>query len=151
MQALSAALYATMAEDAALTANLGAFLGVPSIFTARPVPSMAARPIVLAATVVADVDEDFLVAQGRSITRDVAVYGNAQTDFDRIVAAAERIRSLFHRQAIPVAGYHCLPIVASGPIDAPADPQEIGRIVTLTIRLRNLPWGADDPRRHRGA
>ena len=29
-----------------------------------------------------------------------------------------------------------LPIVAAGPIDAPADPQEIGRVVTLTIRLR---------------
>lgn len=136
MQALSAALYAAMAGDAVLKANLGAFKGVPSIFTKRPVPNDARRPIALAATVVADVDEDFLVAQGRSITRDVAVYGNAQDDFDRVAAAAERIRTLFHRQTIRVAGYHCLPIVASGPIDAPADPQEIGRIVTLTIRLR---------------
>ena len=137
MRALSAALYATMAGDAALTDLLGAFQGQPSIFTKRPVPD-AARPIVLAATVVADVDEDFLVAQGRQITRDVAVYGNAQADFDRVAAAAERVRALFHRRAVEVAGYHCLPIVASGPIDAPADPQEIGRIVTLTIRLRNL-------------
>ena len=143
MQALSAALYAAMAGDATLKANLGAFKGAPSIFVKRPVPSDAKRPIALAATVVADVNEDFLVAQGRAITRDVAVYGNANggpldgpSDFDRIVAAAERIRTLFHRQTVRVAGYHCLPIVASGPIDAPADPQEIGRIVTLTIRLR---------------
>lgn len=136
MQALSTALYAVMAGDALLKAQIGAFKAAPSIFTKRPVPAGAKSPTVLAATVVSDVEADFLVNQGRDITRDVAVYGNAADNFDEVVAAAERIRTLFHRRKLTLPGYYSLPIVASGPIDAPADPQEIGRIVTLTIRLR---------------
>lgn len=136
MQALSRALFDVMAADTALTSLLGTYGAGPSILTQRPVPTQAKRPLVLAATVAADVEQDFVNAHGREVTRDVGVYGAAPNHFDAVVAAAERVRALFHRRSLTLPGYYSLPIVASGPIDAPADPQEIGRIVTLTIRLR---------------
>ena len=135
MRALSTALYNVMVADAGLTAKLGTFGGLPAIFTKRPVPDAATRPIVIAATVVSDVDADLVASRGREITRDIAVYGDARSDFDKVMDAAEIIRNLFHRRKLAVTGWRTVRLKARGPIEAPAEPQDIGRIVTLTIRL----------------
>jgi hypothetical protein len=137
MRALSTALFQAMAADGQLVAKLGTFGAGPSIFTKRPVPTEAVWPIVLATSVVSDANEDMLVEKGRSIQRDIAVYGNAPDHFDKVTEASEIIRNMFHRtKALVVTGWRTVLITATGPIDAPIDnPQEVGRIVTLTIRL----------------
>ena len=135
MRALSSALYNRMATDPALTDKLGKLGSAPAIFTKRPIPDAATRPIIVAATIVSDVDADILVTQGREIQRDIAVYGAAPAQYEQVVDAAERVRELFHRYRLPVPGWRTVSIRARGPIDAPAEPQEIGRVVTLLIRL----------------
>ena len=136
MRPLSTAIYSRLAADATLTALLGTTVGVPSIFAKLPVPTGAVYPLVKTVTVVADVDQDMLTTQVREISRDIAVYGKIATDFDKVIDAAERIRALFHRQPLTVAGWRVFEVRASGAIDAPAEAAEIGRIVTLSIRLQ---------------
>jgi len=135
MRALSTAIYSRLNGDATLAGFLGTTASVPSIFTKRPVPTGAGYPLILATTVVADVDQDFIASPMRQISRDIAVYGMLATHFDKVVDAAERVRVLFHRQPLAFTGWRALDVIAAGPIDAPAEPQEIGRIVTLTMRL----------------
>lgn len=136
MRPLSTAIYSRLAGDATLTALLGVTGGVPSIFAKRPIPTAAVYPLVITTTVVADVDQDLVSTQIRQISRDIAVYGKVATDFDKVIDAAERIRALFHRQPLTVAGWRVFEVRASGAIDAPAEAAEIGRIVTLSIRLQ---------------
>ena len=135
MRALADAIYARMAGDALLTASLGTWDGNPSIITFRPVPDGAGFPIALAAEVVSDVDADAVTARGRQVTRDVAIYGKAESQFDQVEVAAERVRALFHRQPFDVAGFRVVTVTATGPRSAPAEADEIGRIITVTIRL----------------
>ncbi|WP_268915633.1 tail completion protein gp17 [Aureimonas psammosilenae] len=139
MRALSDALYARMAEDSALTALLGEWQGNPSIITFRPVPDDAERPIILASTTVSDVDRDITNARGRQVVRDIAIYGRADSQFDAVEIAAERVRALFHRRPLTVAGFRVIVVTATGPILAPTDPDETGRIITLTIRMDEQP------------
>lgn len=135
MRALSTALFTRLIGDATLTALLGTTAGAASVFAKRPIPSGAGYPLVISATVVGDVAADMMVSQGRAVQRDIALYGKLATDYDKVQDAAERVRVLFHRRPLTVNGYQTIDVLASGPIDAPAEPQEIGRIVTLTIRL----------------
>lgn len=135
MRALATAIFSRLSGDATLTAMLGKTATVPSIFTKRPIPTAAGYPLILATTIVADVDQDFVASPMRQISRDIAVYGMLATHFDKVVDAAERVRVLFHRQPLTFAGWRAVDVIAAGPIDAPAEPQEIGRIVTLTMRL----------------
>ncbi|WP_427023038.1 tail completion protein gp17 [Aureimonas ureilytica] len=139
MRALADAIYARLAGDALLTASLGTWEGNPSIFTFRPVPDGAEYPIALAAEVVSDVNADAVTARGRQIVRDIAIYGKAESQFDAVEAAAERVRALFHRQPLEVDGFRVIVVTASGPMSGPAEPDEIGRIVTLTIRMDEAP------------
>lgn len=136
MRALSTAIYSRLNGDATLTAFLGVTASVPSIFAKRPVPTGAGYPLIVSTTVVADVDQDMINASMRQISRDIAVYGMLATQFDKVVDAAERVRVLFHRQPLAFTGWRALDVIATGPIDAPAEAQEIGRIVTLTMRLQ---------------
>lgn len=135
MRALSTAIYARLSGDATLAGLLGTTASVPSIFTKRPVPTGAGYPLILATTTVSDMDRDLINAEMRAISRDIAVYGMLATHFDKVGDAAERVRALFHRQPLAFAGWRALDVIAAGPIDAPAEPQEVGRIVTLTMRL----------------
>ena len=135
MRALSTAIYSRLNGDATLAALLGVTSTVPSIFAKRPVPTGAGYPLIIAATVVSDVDQDMINASIRQISRDIAVYGMLATHFDKVVDAAERVRALFHRQPLASTGWRAIDVIAAGPIDAPAEPQEVGRIVTLTMRL----------------
>ncbi len=139
MRALADAIYARLAGDALLTAYLGTWNGNPSIITFRPVPDDAGRPIALAAEVVSDVNADAVTARGRQIVRDIAIHGKAASQFEQVEVAAERVRALFHRQPLDVAGYRVVVVTASGPMSGPAEPDEVGRIVTLTIRMDEAP------------
>lgn len=136
MRALSTAIFTRLSADATLAGLIGATNSVPSVFAKRPIPTTPGYPYVLAATVVSDVDRDMVSSALREISRDIGVYGMLATQFDKVVDAAERVRALFHRQPLAFAGHRAVDVIASGPIDAPADPQEVGRIVTLTIRLQ---------------
>jgi hypothetical protein len=137
MKELSTAIFNVMNNHAPLTALLGTWFDPvkPSIFVKRPIPSEALKPIIIAATIVSDVDADLLVHRGREIQRDIVVYGKAPDQYDDIIEAAEIVRNLFHQTKLAVSGWHTVWLRARGPIDGPAEPQEVARVVTILIRL----------------
>jgi hypothetical protein len=143
MLAVSKALFDTMVADETLTDLLGEYQGEPSIFTKRPVPTGATYPIVLADTVVTDVNADFLNEDFRIIDRDIVVYGESEvavggetvSHYRAVEQAAERIRELFHGQRVEITGWDLVDIRVLGPISAPTEADESGRLVTLTLRL----------------
>lgn len=130
---------------ARVVAELSEFNGEPSVFTRRPVPSGADDPMVLINPPAAIGDEDGLRSERPVPIIDIAVYGrkaepgSADDQTRAVERAAFAIRELFHRQKFSVqpVGYSVTEIVAAGPFPAPVDDEvTIGRIVTLTIRLK---------------
>ena len=134
-----------------ITDLLGTYVGEPSIFTRRPVPSEAAYPMVVISPDVVVYDQDALDRRRPVVMRDLAVYGQENatrngaqvSDYRVIESLGYELRERFHRQKdvliFPDADYHVIDIVASGPIVAPTgDERLIGRVVTLTIRLQKL-------------
>jgi hypothetical protein len=125
--------------------ELSEWNGEPSVFTRRPVPADAADPMILINAPAAIGDEDGLTSSRPVPIIDLAIYGRkaepgSPEDQTRAVErAAFALRELFHRQKFSVqpAGYSVTEIVAAGPFPAPVDDEvTVGRIVTLTIRLR---------------
>ena len=136
MSAVTAAVQAVLAGDAALISQLASYEGAPAIFTALPIPVDAPFPCVVTAGNLADVAEDTLTRRGRRITRDVAVYFPRTGSEAAVEDAAERIRVLFHKQPLSVAGFHHVMTLASGPLRTPDEGDEVGRVVTLQIVLQ---------------
>lgn len=138
MNTLPEALYDVMAASAPLTALLGSFKTVPSIFTVRPVPDEATRPVVLAEDVISDLPFDVINTTGRQVIYDIRIEGRAPENTAGVKAGAELIRNLFHRNTgFVVPGWKLVSVSAAGPVRAPTNSQQdIGRIVTLTLRLR---------------
>jgi hypothetical protein len=136
MRALSKAIFQRLVGDAQLTELLGSSDVGPSVFTKRPVDASTSTPLILAATYVSDVDDDYVNSHGRVVQRDVGIYGTDK-QVDAVTDAAERVRALFHRVPVELDDYVCVSVVAAGPRDAPSDPFELGRVVTLTFSLRD--------------
>lgn len=133
---------------AAIVAELGAWRGEPAVFAYRPIPDDAPDPVIIINEDAAIGDEDGLRSSRPVVQRDVVVYGRRAPPGDPTdqSPAVERIgyliRELFHRQKFSVRpeAYSVTDIVARGPVAAPADDDgEIGRLVSLTIRLRRNP------------
>jgi hypothetical protein len=131
---ITAAIYAKLAADATLTALLSTYEGEPAIFTAQPVPELAAFPYIVTAGDVAQAPFDTKTTRGRTITRDVRCYTAASGSAVTVEAIAERVRALLHRQALAVTDHTWLMSECSGPIEA--DEQDAyGRIVTVQITV----------------
>lgn len=139
---------ALQATAASIIAQLGEYQGEPSVFAFRPVPEDASDPIILINPDSSIGDADGLISTRPIVQRDIAIYGRKgppgdPTDQSPIVEAiGYMVRDLFHSQrfAVQPAGYSVIDVIATGPVPAPVDDDgEVGRIVSLTIRLRRTP------------
>lgn len=128
--------------------RLAQYQGEPAVFTRRPVPADAQDPMVIVNPDTAITDEDGLTSERPVVLRDIAIYGRKgapgdPSDQTRLVESlGYSVRALFHRQKFSVQpeGYSVIGITAAGPFVAPVDDDvTVGRLVSLTIRLRRNP------------
>lgn len=137
---LSAPIRAAIVADAAVTAQLPAYLGSFPVFTRVPVPDDAPYPLVVVAAQIAAGDADGVNDQRPVIVRDLVAYGTNDTaaNYRQVEGIAFALRELFHRQkdAIAVSGWHVVDLLASTPTPAPVDDEQtVGRRVELTVKL----------------
>lgn len=131
-----------------IVGRLGEWHEAPSVFAFRPAPEDAGDPIIIINPDASIGDQDGLTSNRPVVQRDIAIYGRKGTpgdpsdDSPKVEQLGFLIRELFHRQRFSVRpeGYSVTDIVASGPVPAPVDDDgEVGRLVSLTIRLRRKP------------
>ena len=130
--------------NSTITDLLSTYSGAASVHTRVPVPTGVSLPHVVVGPDVAISDFDGLRSDRPLIVRDVFVYGAAgssrQDDYRNVEIIARELRSMFHRvkDSLTVDNYDVVSVEASGPTPAPSNDEEIvGRVVTLTIRLRS--------------
>lgn len=135
-------------DTTAIVELLGQYADAPSVFAFRPVPEGAADPMIIVNPDASISDQDGLTSDRPVVVRDIAIYGRKGPPGDPTdqSPAVERlgymIRELFHRKRFSVRpeGYSVTDVVATGPVPAPVDDDgEVGRVVSLTIRLRRNP------------
>lgn len=123
-----------------ITSELGQYKGEPSIFTKRPIPAEATYPLIVINPDSAIGDEDGLTSDRPLVIRDLAAYGQQPDHLRAVERIGYRMRAHFHRRKFSVTpqGYDVIDIRAAGPIPAPVDDADtVGRMVSLTIRLRS--------------
>lgn len=125
--------------------KIGDWKGEPAVFTRRPLPDDAPDLCVLINPPAGVTDFDALNSQRPIVVHDIGVYGRkaAPGSTDDQTREVEKfgfaLRSHFHRNRFSVRpdGIHVIDVQARGPYPAPTDDEaEVGRMVTLTIRLR---------------
>lgn len=125
--------------------ELGKWCEEPAVFTRRPVPDDAPDLLIIVNPNAALGNEDAINSERPVVVRDIAIYGKkgepgTSSDQTWIVdALGYRVRELFHSKKFSVSpeGYSVIDVVAAGPVPAPVDDDEtVGRLVSLTIRLR---------------
>lgn len=135
-------------ESDAIRALLAEWQGEPCVFAYRPVPDDAGEPLMIINPDASIGDEDGLTSDRPVVIRDIAIYGPKGAPGDpadkspQVETLGYMIRRLFHRRKFSVQpeGYSVTDVVASGPIVAPVDDDAtVGRLVSLTIRLRRNP------------
>ena len=139
MMDLSEPLRTAIIGNAAITGILSIYAGAPAAFTRAPLPADALYPLIVISPDIVFSDVDGLTARRNNVVRDISVYGQNDTPqhYRAVETLAYLVRDLFHRQnqSISIAGFRVIDIVAAGPIPAPVDDdQDVGRLVTLTIR-----------------
>lgn len=141
-----ASIVSAIQSDGTLAALLSTYAGAPAVFTDRPVPDDAEAPYVFVSESVFDGSFDTLKQFGRDFAKDVWVVFPPNQTKD-LKTAAERVRTLFHKQPLSVTGFQTVQVFASGPVGGfPEDTRgagqdnipEIARIVTVRAILRNL-------------
>ena len=137
MSAITEAIYNRMADDATLVALLNTYEGEPAIFTADPAPGDAELPYIVAAGEVAQMPFDTKTTLGRTVVRDIRCYTAATGGAVAVEEIAERVRYLFHRQALEIEGFVWLFGSCSGPI-ASDSPDAYGRVVTITFTVEEI-------------
>jgi hypothetical protein len=137
MDALTSAVYQRLSTDTTLAGMLTTFEGSPAIFTDDRADRSASRPYVVTSGNVADEPWDTKTNGGRRVTRDVGVYADHRQT-KTVEAAAERVRRLFHRHPLVVAGYGTVTARVSGPIRLSADDYD-ARVLTLRFIFREEP------------
>lgn len=129
----------------AVRTELTEWKGEPAVFTRRPIPEDA-REVYCLINPPTDVgDFDALNSQRPIVVLDIAVYGRKGapgSDEDQ-TRAVERVgfqlRGHFHRNrfSFQPTGFSVISVQVRGPFPAPTDDEQtVGRIVSLTIRLR---------------
>lgn len=130
--AVTAAIYERLTEDATLVGLLATYGGAPAVFTADPAPGDATLPYIVSAGQVSDVAFDTKTTRGRDVQRDVRCYAEIGGSVATIEAIAERVRELLHRHALVVDGYETWIAQCSGPIQADEEAA-YGRVVTVRL------------------
>lgn len=126
-----------MATDATLAAMLATYDGAPAVFTTDPAPGDANLPYIVSAGEVVATPFDTKTSRGRQLWRDVRCYSHANGSAIAIEEMAERVRQLFHRQALVVPGFVWIWAECTGPIAA--DEQDAyGRIVTVKLTIEEV-------------
>lgn len=146
---MSAPIRTALIQAAGIGDELGVYQDEPAVFTRRPVPDEAtAFPQIIVNPDASLTDEDGLTSERPVCLRDIGIYGRkgrpgSADDQTRLVEALGfRTRALFHRQRFSIVpdGYSVVDIRAGGPVPAPVDDDAtVGRLVSLTIRLRRNP------------
>lgn len=138
------AIRTAILADSTITGSLPSYLGAASVHTRIPLPTGISLPYIVIGPDVAISDYDGLRSDRPLVLRDIYVYGEAgstrQDDYRTVEILGYAIRDLFHRakSVLSVDDYDVVSVTASGPIVAPSSDEEIvGRVVTLTIRLRS--------------
>jgi len=136
---VSAAIRSAMMDAPSIADELAIWQDEPAIFTRRPVPAEVGYPMSIINPPAAVGDEDGLTSDRPVWVGDVAFYGEQPKHLRQVDRAASAARLLFHRQKFSVQpdGFSVIDITVAGPIPAPVDDDmTVGRLVTLTIRLR---------------
>ena len=134
---LTESFHDLMAGDPTLVAMLATYKGAPAVFTTDPVPGDALLPYIVTAGEVVDTPFDTKTSRGRTAWRDVRCYDNANGSAAQVELMAERVRALFHRQAISITDFEWIWGECSGPIVA--DEQDAyGRIVTVKLTIEEV-------------
>lgn len=134
MSAITAAIYDVLANDGTLAALLSTYGGQPAVFTTDPAPGDATPPYIVTAGEVSQAPFDTKTTRGRTITRDIRCYDDADGSAIRVEAIAERARALLHRQALAIVGYVWVWAECIGPIAAD-ERDAYGRIVTVRMTV----------------
>ena len=125
-------IYNKLAGDGELTYQLATYEDDPAIFTTDPAPGNAELPYIVTAGEVSSRPFDTKQTRGRELMRDVRCYTAASGSAEVVETIAERVRALFHRQALTIEGFGWLWGNCTGPIVADEE-NAYGRIVTLTL------------------
>jgi len=129
--------YDRMVNDATLAALIATYRTGPAVFTTDPAPGDATLPYIVSAGQPVDAAFDTKTSRGRSLSRDVRCYAAADGSAALVEEIAERVRALFHRQALVIAGFVWIWAECSGPIVA--DEQDAyGRIVTVRLTIEEV-------------
>lgn len=131
---ITQAFYDQLSEDATLTGLLASYAGGPAVFTTDPAPGDATMPYIVAAGEVTASAWDTKTTLGRRIMRDVRCYAEADGSVDVVEGIAERVRELFHRQALEIEGFGVVIAEAGGPVKADEEGA-YGRIVTVRLAM----------------
>jgi len=134
---LTQAVYDRMTNDGMLAGLLADYRGSPAVFTTDPAPGDAVLPYIVAAGAPVDMSFDTKLSRGRQVWRDVRCYAAADGSAGLIEQIAERVRALFHRQVITIAGFVWLWAECSGPIVAD-ELTAYGRIVTVRFTIEEV-------------
>ena len=136
MNVLTAAFYQRLVNDSVLADLLTEYpagLGVPAVFTDDRVPQDAQLPYIVTSGETANEPSDTKNSEGRRPFRDVYCYAPHQST-KLVEDIAERVRELFHRHKLPVAGYTTVIANAHGPVRLSADDYD-ARLVSVRLRL----------------
>jgi hypothetical protein len=129
--------YERMAGDPTLVAMLATYKGAPAVFTTDPVPGDALLPYIVSAGEVVGTPFDTKTTRGRAVWRDVRCYDNANGTAVQVELMAERVRALFHRQAISITDFAWIWGECSGPIVAD-ELEAYGRVVTVKLTIEEV-------------
>lgn len=128
-----------------VAALLAQWKSEPAVFTRRPVPDDAPDPSVLIQGPVGLTDLDALNAPRPIADYDLLVYGSkgapgSDEDQTRVIEQiAFLLRTHFHRNkfSFTPTGFGVIDVRVRGPFIAPTDDEQtVGRVLSLTIRLR---------------
>lgn len=132
MSILTDTFHDKMSGDSTLADLLASYMGEPAVFTIDPAPGDAMMPYIVTTGEVAQTPEDTKTTLGREMFRDIRCYDDAGDDARRIEAIAERVRALFHRQALVIDGYEWMLSECSGPIVAD-EGDAYGRVISVRV------------------
>jgi len=134
---LTQAIHDRLVNDATLAGLLADYRGSPAVFTTDPAPGDAVLPYIVSAGDPVDMAYDTKLSRGRHVWRDVRCYAAADGSAALIEQIAERVRALFHRQAITISGFVWLWAECSRPVAA--DEQDAyARIVTAIFTIEEI-------------
>ena len=134
---ITLAMYDRLAGDATLAGLLNTYDGAPAVFTTDPAPGNALLPYIVTAGDVSNAPFDTKTSRGNTIFRDVRCYDSVTGSAARVEQIAQRVRALFHRQALVIAGFVWIWAECSGPVAADED-DAYGRIVSVKMTIEEV-------------